>query len=122
MPSVLVIEDNEEERRMYAALLRHNGFDVLQAHEPISGMEIARTENPDVILMDYLLPTMSGLLAAEMLTTDIETAHIPIVCITGYSVNEERFKASGCRELLSKPARIKDLVLAVRRQTEARPT
>jgi CheY-like chemotaxis protein len=122
MACVLVIEDNEEERHMYAALLRHNGFDVLQANEPISGMEIARTQHPDVILMDYLLPTMSGLLAAELLTAAEETADIPIVFITGYSVNEERFKASGCRELLNKPARIQDLVHAVRRQVEALPT
>jgi twitching motility two-component system response regulator PilH len=78
-------------------------------------MELARTQVPDIILMDYWMPRMNGLLAAEVLTVTPETAHIPIVCITGLDVTQQRAQAAGCREVLFKPMRTHELVQAVRR-------
>src|SRR5262245_30837985 len=97
MSSVLLIDDNDAERRMYSRLLYYNGFDVLEADDPIVGMEMARTQVPDVILMDYWMPRMNGLLAAEVLGVTPETIHIPIVCITGLDVTQQREPAAGCR-------------------------
>jgi CheY-like chemotaxis protein len=115
MSSILLIDDNDAERRMYSRLLYYNGFDVLEADDPIVGMEMARTQVPDVILMDYWMPRMNGLLAAEVLGVTPETRHIPIVCITGLDVTQQRALAAGCRELLFKPLRTHELVQAVRR-------
>jgi CheY-like chemotaxis protein len=115
MNSVLLIDDNEAERRMYSRLLYYNGFDVLEADDPIVGMELARTELPDVILMDYWLPRMNGLLAAEVLGVTPETAHIPVLCITALDLKADRAQAAGCKEVLYKPLRTHELVQAVRR-------
>ena len=115
MSSVLLIDDNDAERRMYSRLLYYNGFDVLEADDPIVGLELARTEVPDVILMDYWMPRMNGLLAAEVLGVTPETAHIPILCFTALDVTQQRALAAGCRELLFKPLRTHELVQAVRR-------
>jgi two-component system cell cycle response regulator DivK len=115
MNSVLLIDDNEAERRMYARLLYYNGFDVLEADDPIVGLELARTQLPDVILMDYWLPRMNGLLAAEVLGVTPETMHIPVLCITALDLKPDRAHAAGCRELLYKPMRTHELVQAVRR-------
>ena len=115
MNSVLLIDDNEAERRMYARLLYYNGFDVLEADDPIVGLELARTQLPDVILMDYWLPRMNGLLAAEVLGVTPETMHIPVLCITALDLKPDRAQAAGCRELLYKPMRTHELVQAVRR-------
>jgi CheY-like chemotaxis protein len=115
MNCVLLIDDNDAERRMYSRLLYYNGFDVLEADDPIVGLELARTQVPDVILMDYWMPRMNGLMAAEVLAVTPETAHIPIVCITGLDVTQQRAQAAGCRELLFKPMRTHELVQAVRR-------
>ena len=115
MNSVLLIDDNDAERRMYARLLYYNGFDVLEADDPIVGMELARTQLPDLILMDYWLPRMNGLLAAEVLGVTPETMHIPVLCITALDLKPDRAQAAGCRELLYKPLRTHELVQAVRR-------
>jgi CheY-like chemotaxis protein len=120
MPSVLIVEDNEEERRMYAAMLYHNGFEVLEASDAVAALELARTRRPDAIVMDYMLPTMSGMAAAEILASTPETSGIPVICITGYSVTGDNFSASRCRELMRKPIRKRELVLAIQRQLDAR--
>jgi twitching motility two-component system response regulator PilH len=115
MSSVLLIDDNDAERTMYSRLLYYNGFDVLEADDPIIGLELARTQQPDVILMDYWLPRMNGLLATEVLAVTPETAHIPVVCVTALDVTKDRAQAAGCRELLFKPLRTHELVQVVRR-------
>jgi CheY-like chemotaxis protein len=115
MNSVLLIDDNDAERRMYARLLYYNGFDVLEADDPIVGLELARTQLPDLILMDYWMPRMNGLLAAEVLGVTPETMHIPVLCITALDLKPDRAQAAGCRELLYKPLRTHELVQAVRR-------
>jgi len=115
MNSVLLIDDNDAERRMYARLLYYNGFDVLEADDPIVGLELARTQQPDLILMDYWMPRMNGLLAAEVLGVTPETMHIPVLCITALDLKPDRAQAAGCRELLYKPLRTHELVQAVRR-------
>ncbi len=122
MSSVLLIDDNDAERRMYARLLYYNGFDVLEAEDPIVGLELARTQVPDVILMDYWMPRMNGLLACEVLSVTPETAHIPVLCVTALDIGKDRALAAGCRELLFKPLRTHELVQAVRRHVPQEET
>jgi two-component system, cell cycle response regulator DivK len=121
MPRVLVVEDNHAERRMLADLLYYNGFDVIEADDAILGMELARYESPDVILMDVRLPTMNGLIATEILQAVPETASIPVVCVTGVNVSPETVRAAGCRALLRKPMPNQELIRTVRRCLEPGP-
>ena len=115
MARVLVVDDNEEERRLYARMLDFNGFDVLEAEDPIQGLEIAQYEQPDLILMDFRLPRLDGLVATKLLHSMPETAAIPVVCVTGLNVSPEQAKAAGCRELLAKPMGPQQLATTVRR-------
>jgi two-component system cell cycle response regulator DivK len=120
MPSVLLIEDNPDERRMYASLLYYNGFDVVEAKDAISGLQMARAKRPDAILMDVMLPAMSGLIAAQILAARHDTSHIPVVCMTGLmNITAEHARAAGCAALLHKPVRNHELVNTVRRCVEA---
>lgn len=121
MARVLVVDDNAEERRMYATMLYYNGFDVLEAEDAIAGLELARDEQPDLILMDYRLPRLDGLLAAEILQAIPETSAIPVLCLTGFNVDGDRARASGCRAVLAKPTRPHELINAVRRWLDDRP-
>jgi CheY-like chemotaxis protein len=119
MPSVLLIEDNPDERRMYASLLYYNGFDVVEAKDAITGLQLARQERPDAIVMDVRLPSMSGLIASQILAARKDTRTIPIVAMTGLTnITAEHARASGCSALLHKPIPNHELVNTVRRCLE----
>lgn len=120
MPSVLLIEDNPDERRMYASLLYYNGFDVVEAKDAISGLQMARAKRPDAILMDVMLPSMSGLIAAQILAARHDASPIPVVIMTGLTnITASAARAAGCAALLHKPVRNHELVSTVRRCVEA---
>lgn len=113
MARVLIVEDNADERAVYAALLFYNGFDVLEATDGQDAIRMAKSEQPDVILMDVRLPTLNGLLATEILRATPETRSIPVICMTGFDLSRERAEESGCRQLLRKPIPPSMLVGAV---------
>lgn len=120
MPRVLLIEDNAEERRMYASLLYYNGFDVVEAKDAISGLQLARANRPDAILMDVRLPAMSGLIATQILAARNETSRIPVICMTGLTnITPEHAHAAGCAALLHKPIKNHELVSTMRRCVDA---
>ena len=114
MARVLVVDDNADERKLYARMLYYNGFDVIEAEDPIEGLEIAQDQQPDLILMDYWMPRMDGLTASQILQTAPETADIPIVCVTGHDIAEKRVLDAGCQEVIRKPTPIHELVKRVR--------
>lgn len=114
MPLVLVVEDNPDERAVYSALLYYNGFEVVEAADGQDAIQLAKTKDPDVILMDVRLPTLNGLLTTEILRATVETRDIPVVCMTGFDLSRERARESGCRQLLRKPVSPAMLVDAIR--------
>jgi len=103
MGRVLLVDVNPDERHIYSVVLQFHGHDVDEAEDGASGVELARATLPDVIVMDVELPVINGLLAAEVLRNGTATAHIPIVCITGYDLERSRALAAGCSALLRKP-------------------
>lgn len=119
MALVLIVEDNSDERAVYAALLFYNGHDVLEAADGQEGIQVAKAERPDVILMDVRLPTLNGLLAAEILRATPETQAIPVICMTGFDLSRERAEESGCRQLLRKPIPPSMLIGAIRQAIPA---
>jgi two-component system, cell cycle response regulator DivK len=102
--TILLVEDNNDSRVIYATCLESSGYRVLEARRGEAGVELARDRLPDLILMDLHLPGLSGLDAARMLKADPSTAHIPIVAVTaGASELNEELRAAGCEALLAKP-------------------
>jgi CheY-like chemotaxis protein len=120
-PQVLVVDDNEDTRVMYAALLSQNGFAVRTA---ASGEEaIAAAEDlPAVVVMDLAMPGLNGWEATRRLKTGARTRHIPIIVLTAHALEQYRevAVAAGCDAFLSKPCSIEDLVAEIRRQLDGR--
>ena len=105
MASVLIVDDDVEQRRLLADVLKLNGLAVYQAGDGQEGIDIALDRLPDVILLDIVLPGMDGLQVAAILAHDEATRHIPIVAISGLSTGEIRRKAltAGCVTYFLKP-------------------
>jgi two-component system cell cycle response regulator DivK len=78
----LLVEDNENNRYLLTLLLNHAGLEVVAAENGQSGLELARSDHPDVILMDIQMPQMDGYEVAAHLKGDAELAHIPIIGVS----------------------------------------
>ena len=105
MPRVLLIEDNEVNRKMLARRLAKRGYDISVAGDGAEGVVAARAERPDIILMDMSLPVMHGWDATRELKADPETSSIPIIAITAHAMSDDRDKAldAGCDDFETKP-------------------
>lgn len=116
--AVLVVDDHEDTRDAYAALLERAGYRVLEASNGGEAIRVVREQWPDMILMDVGMPIVDGVEATESLRQYTETSRIPIVAITeeGRSYERERMRAA-CDALLVKPCSAKDLLSTVRRFT-----
>lgn len=114
--TVLIVEDNELNMKLFNDLLEANGYDVLQARNGREAMESAHANIPDLILMDIQLPEVSGLEIIKWMKEDDELQHIPIVAITAFAMkgDEERIRAGGCEAYLSKPISVMNFLETVR--------
>lgn len=113
MTKVLYIEDNDDNAymlRMRFDLL--DGYELLIAVDAREGLEMARNERPDVILMDISLPDMDGLEATRKLKGDPATCDIPVIALTAHAMSGDREKglAAGCDEFDTKPVQLDRLV------------
>ena len=115
--TVLIVEDNEDNRLIYSMVLEHAGFKVLQAVTGLDGVEQARRSRPDIILMDVALPLLDGWEATRRIKRDPETKRIPIIALTAHALTTDREKAveAGCDAYLAKPIEPKAVLAEVRR-------
>ncbi len=115
MAKVLVIEDNAANMKLACLLLRNAGHTVLCAVDAEIGLTLARTDPPDLILMDLQLPGMDGLAATALLKQDGTTTAIPIIALTALAMKSDREKsqAAGCDAYITKPLRYKELYAAI---------
>ena len=102
---ILLVEDNELNRDMLSRRLIRKKFEVICAHNGQEGIDIAKSENPDIILMDLSLPVMDGWAAAEKLKANSITQSIPIIALTAHAMKGDRKKAleAGCNDYDTKP-------------------
>jgi CheY-like chemotaxis protein len=119
MPTVLIVDDNPDERLIFSALLEHHGYSVLTSSDGVSAVAAARYHAPAVILMDVYLPDMSGLAATEMIRALPETSAIPVICVTAFDVTSAEARSAGCQRLLRKPVSPTQLISAVSSMLEA---
>ncbi len=105
MPKILLVEDNEMNRDMLSRRLERKGYQVVLAVDGQSGVESARTESPDLILMDMSLPVMNGWEASRELKAGSQTRVVPIIALTAYAMagDRERAMEAGCDEYDTKP-------------------
>jgi two-component system, cell cycle response regulator DivK len=120
-PLILVVDDYQDAREMYAEYLQFSGFRVAEARNGNEAMEQAFALKPDLILMDLSLPGMDGWEATRRLKADASTRHIPIVALTGHALAgaSEGAKKAGCDSFVTKPCLPDDLVVEVRRMLGA---
>lgn len=104
-PLVLVVEDYQDAREMYAEYLRFAGFRVAEARNGIEALEKASSLSPDIILMDLALPRMDGWEATRRLKADDRTRAIPVVALTGHALagHAEGARQAGCDAFVTKP-------------------
>lgn len=102
---ILIIEDNEQNLYLETFLLEKSEYDVVQARNGQQGLEVAASENPDLILLDIQLPVMDGYEVARRLKQVEETKSIPIVAVTSYAMagDRETILAIGCEGYIEKP-------------------
>jgi CheY-like chemotaxis protein len=114
---VLVIEDNPDNRTLIVDVLTSLDYIVLEASNGEQGVEIAKRERPDLILMDLTLPRKDGWTAAREIKANPELAHIPVIAMTAHAMigDRERALGAGCDEYISKPI---DLALLVAKLQE----
>jgi two-component system cell cycle response regulator DivK len=120
-PLILVVDDYQDAREMYAEYLQFSGFRVAEARNGNEAVERAFELQPDLILMDLSLPGMDGWEATRQLKSDERTRRIPVVALTGHALAgaSEGAKKAGCDSFVTKPCLPDDLVVEVRRMLNA---
>ena len=112
MAKILLVEDDEMNRDMLSRRLVKRGYDVVIATDGQQGVDLARTEDPALILMDMSLPVMDGWTASRTLKGDPNTRGIPIIALTAHAMSGDENKAreAGCDEFDTKPVELKRLL------------
>jgi two-component system cell cycle response regulator DivK len=120
---VLVVEDYQDAREMYAAYLQFSGYRVAEATNGMEAIEKTLELLPDIILMDLALPRMDGWEATRRLKLDERTRHIPIVALTGHALagHAEGARRAGCDSFVTKPCLPDALVAEIQRMLASRP-
>lgn len=118
--TVLIAEDNDDNRIVYSTMLEHYGYRVVYTEDGSEVQRLAEKEKPSVILMDISLPGMDGWTATQLLKDDPDTAGIPVIAITAHALSEDRKKAQevGCDGYLSKPVEPRRVLEEVQRFVE----
>jgi two-component system cell cycle response regulator DivK len=115
--SVLVVEDNGVNMKLFHDVLEAHGYNVLQAKEGMEGWRMAREQRPDLILMDIQLPDVSGLEVTKWLKADETLKSIPVIAITAFAMDgdKEKFLEGGCDAYIPKPISVPDFLQTVER-------
>ncbi|MEL6365729.1 MAG: response regulator [Pseudomonadota bacterium] len=103
--TVLIVEDNELNLKLFNDLLEAHGYRTLEARDGDTALSLAREHTPDLVLMDIQLPKVSGLEVTQRMKEDDRIAHIPVIAVTAFAMksDEERIRAGGCQDYIAKP-------------------
>ena len=116
LKTVLIVEDNELNMKLFHDLLEAHGYETLQTRTGIEALELAREHRPDLILMDIQLPEVSGLEVTKWIKEDADIADIPVIAVTAFAMkgDEERIRQGGCEAYISKPISVVRFLETVR--------
>jgi two-component system cell cycle response regulator DivK len=115
--TVLVVEDDQDNREMVIKVLKHNGYRAIEAVDGEEAVERAKAENPDLILLDLYIPKMDGYEVTRTLKGDQGLQHIPIIALTAQAMkgNREEALAAGCDGYIPKPINVRELPKQIER-------
>jgi two-component system, cell cycle response regulator DivK len=115
--TVLVVEDNELNMKLFHDLLEASGYNILQTRNGLEAIDIARAHRPDLILMDIQLPEVSGLEVTKWIKEDDDLRAIPVIAVTAFAMkgDEERIREGGCEAYISKPISVSHFLDTIRR-------
>lgn len=122
--TVLIVEDHDANRKLLRVLLTSLGYQVLEAADGKTGVELATQELPDLVLMDIQLPQLDGFAAATTIKSQLTTKHIPVIIMTAFvlKTEEERWMRSGAEAFLAKPVHLSELRETIQRLLPERGT
>lgn len=103
--TVLVVEDNDLNMKLFCDLLEAHNYNTLQTRDGTQVLDIVKEHQPDLILMDIQLPEVSGLDVTKWLKSDDDLKHIPVIAITAFAMkgDEEKIRSGGCEAYIAKP-------------------
>jgi len=103
--TVMIVEDNELNMKLFHDLLEACGYDILETRDGMEALKMAREKKPDLILMDIQLPEVSGLEVTKWLKEDDELREIPVIAVTAFAMkgDEEKIREGGCEAYIAKP-------------------
>ncbi len=115
--TVLIVEDNELNMKLFRDLLEANGIETVQTREGKRALEMTREHKPDLIIMDIQLPEVSGLDITKQLKEDPELSHIPVIAVTAFAMkgDEQKIREGGCEDYVSKPISVSSFIETVRK-------
>jgi two-component system OmpR family response regulator len=109
-PRILVVDDDADLANMYRAALRFAGFEVHTAHDGLSALHAMDSDRPDLVVLDLLLPNVQGEAVLDEIAASEETAHIPVIVVTG---NDPSHAAAQASAVLRKPCAPELLITAI---------
>jgi two-component system cell cycle response regulator DivK len=115
--TVLVVEDNELNMKLFHDLLEAHGYNILQTKDGMDALRIARESRPDLILMDIQLPEVSGLEVTKWIKEDEDLKSIPVIAVTAFAMkgDEEKIRDGGCEAYIAKPISVTNFLETVRK-------
>jgi two-component system cell cycle response regulator DivK len=115
--TVLIVEDNDLNMKLFHDLLEAHGYDTLQTKDGMEALRLARQHRPDLILMDIQLPEVSGLEVTKWIKEDDELRTIPIIAVTAFAMkgDEEKIREGGCEAYIAKPISVVHFLQTVER-------
>ena len=118
--TVLIVEDNELNMKLFHDLLDAQGYETLETREGLQALNLAREHRPDLILMDIQLPEISGLEVTKWLKDDDALSDIPVIAVTAFAMkgDEERIREGGCEAYISKPISVSHFLDTVKKYLE----
>lgn len=121
--TILIVEDNELNMKLFNDLLQAHGYNTLQAKDGRVVVELTRKNRPDLILMDIQLPEISGLEITKMLKADDDLRSIPVVAVTAFAMkgDEQKIRNGGCDGYIAKPISVASFLQTVSRFLEPQP-
>ena len=113
--TILIVEDNELNMKLFRDLLEAQGYNVLQTRDGMQALDIARRERPDLIVMDIQLPQVSGLEVTKWIKADDDLKSIPVVAVTAFAMkgDEEKIREGGCEAYVAKPISVKNFLATI---------
>ncbi len=110
--TVLIVEDNELNMKLFHDLLEAHGYKTLQTKDGMEALDLARKHHPDLVLMDIQLPEVSGLEVTKWIKEDEDLKSIPVIAVTAFAMkgDEEKIREGGCEAYIAKPISVSNFI------------